>query len=154
MDAKPKPPLYADALAAVERRIVDVLPEIVEGLIARAKAGGLVPLAGPQGRAGATLADRRPFARSPDGPVVNRSPEFASRHEPRTSLSRFRKANVPAGSTGPVLQSFTGTCRTGQRATAQGRSCRATCQTAFAPSLSNDYVGIVIVIVDALEGGA
>jgi hypothetical protein len=78
----------------------------------------------------------------------------ASRHEPRTSLSRIRKANVPAGPTGPVLRSFTGTCRTGQRATAQGRSCRATCLTAFAPSPSNDYVGIVIVIVDALEGGA
>ncbi len=39
MDAKPKTLLYADALAAVERRIVEALPEIVEGLIARAKAG-------------------------------------------------------------------------------------------------------------------
>src|SRR4051794_9608003 len=39
MDAKPKTLLYAEALAAVERRIVDALPDIVDGLIARAREG-------------------------------------------------------------------------------------------------------------------
>jgi hypothetical protein len=39
MDTKPKALLYRDALAAVEQRIVDALPEIIDGLIARAKEG-------------------------------------------------------------------------------------------------------------------
>jgi hypothetical protein len=39
MDVKPKTLLYAEALAAVEQRIVDALPDIVDGLIARAKGG-------------------------------------------------------------------------------------------------------------------
>ena len=39
MDAKPKTLLYRDALAAVEQRIVDALPDIIDGLIARAREG-------------------------------------------------------------------------------------------------------------------
>jgi hypothetical protein len=39
MTPKPKTLLYRDALAVVEQRIVDALPEIVDGLIARAKEG-------------------------------------------------------------------------------------------------------------------
>src|SRR5262249_17498294 len=39
VNAKPKTLLYADALAKAERRIVDALPEIVDGLIAQAQAG-------------------------------------------------------------------------------------------------------------------
>ena len=39
MDAKPKTLLYREALAAVEQRIVDALPDIIDGLIARAREG-------------------------------------------------------------------------------------------------------------------
>lgn len=39
MNAEPKTLVYADALAAVERQIVEALPEIVEGLIAKAREG-------------------------------------------------------------------------------------------------------------------
>jgi hypothetical protein len=39
MSAKPRTLKYAEALQAVEQRIVDALPEIIEGLIARAKEG-------------------------------------------------------------------------------------------------------------------
>ncbi len=39
MSAKPKSLLYSDDLAAVERRIVDALPEIVDNLITQAKGG-------------------------------------------------------------------------------------------------------------------
>jgi hypothetical protein len=39
MNPKPKTLPYRDALASVERRIVDALPEVVDGLIARAKEG-------------------------------------------------------------------------------------------------------------------
>jgi hypothetical protein len=39
MSAKPRTLKYAEALQAVEQRIVDALPEIIDGLIGRAKAG-------------------------------------------------------------------------------------------------------------------
>lgn len=39
MDTQPKALRYLAELAAVERRIVDALPEIIDGLIARAKEG-------------------------------------------------------------------------------------------------------------------
>jgi hypothetical protein len=39
MSAKPRTLKYADALQAVEQRIVDALPEIIDGLIGRAKRG-------------------------------------------------------------------------------------------------------------------
>jgi hypothetical protein len=39
MNTKPKTLRYAEALAAVEQCIVDALPEIVDGLIARAREG-------------------------------------------------------------------------------------------------------------------
>jgi hypothetical protein len=39
MTSKPKALLYRDALAAVEQRIVDALPDIIDGLIAQAKEG-------------------------------------------------------------------------------------------------------------------
>jgi hypothetical protein len=39
MSPKPRTVKYAEALQAVEQRIVDALPEIVDGLIARAKEG-------------------------------------------------------------------------------------------------------------------
>jgi hypothetical protein len=39
MSAKPKSLRYREALDAVEQRIVDALPEIVDGLINRAKEG-------------------------------------------------------------------------------------------------------------------
>src|SRR4051812_25553713 len=39
MTSKPKTLLYCDALAAVEQRIVDALPEIIDELINRAKQG-------------------------------------------------------------------------------------------------------------------
>ena len=48
----PKPPTlkYADTLQAVKQRVVDVLPEIIDALIGRAKAGDL--------KAAIYLADR------------------------------------------------------------------------------------------------
>jgi hypothetical protein len=39
MTTKPKSLLYSGALANVEQRIVDALPDIIDGLIARAKDG-------------------------------------------------------------------------------------------------------------------
>jgi hypothetical protein len=39
MSARPKTLRYREALDAVEERIVDALPEIIEGLINRAKGG-------------------------------------------------------------------------------------------------------------------
>jgi hypothetical protein len=39
MTSKPKALLYRDTLAAVEQRIVDALPDIIDGLISRAKEG-------------------------------------------------------------------------------------------------------------------
>jgi hypothetical protein len=39
MSPKPRTLKYADALQAVEQRIVDALPEIIDGLIRRAKDG-------------------------------------------------------------------------------------------------------------------
>jgi hypothetical protein len=39
MSVKPKTLLYRDALADVEQRIVDSLPDIIDGLIPRAKEG-------------------------------------------------------------------------------------------------------------------
>src|SRR3954468_3076839 len=39
MNARPKMLRYADALAAVEQRIVDALPDVIDGLIARAREG-------------------------------------------------------------------------------------------------------------------
>jgi hypothetical protein len=39
MTSKPKALLYRDALAAVEQRFVDALPDIIDRLIARAKDG-------------------------------------------------------------------------------------------------------------------
>jgi hypothetical protein len=39
MMSKPKALLYRDALAAVEQRIVDALPDIIDGIIARAREG-------------------------------------------------------------------------------------------------------------------
>jgi len=39
VQAKPKALRYADMLGAVDERIVDALPEIIDGLIARAKQG-------------------------------------------------------------------------------------------------------------------
>jgi hypothetical protein len=39
MSDKPKALLYRDALTAVEQRIVNALPEIIDGLVARAKEG-------------------------------------------------------------------------------------------------------------------
>jgi hypothetical protein len=41
MNAKPKTLLYADDLAAVERRIVAALPDIVDGLIGKAREGDI-----------------------------------------------------------------------------------------------------------------
>jgi hypothetical protein len=38
---KPKALLFRDALAAAEQRIADALPDIIDGLIARAKDGDL-----------------------------------------------------------------------------------------------------------------
>jgi hypothetical protein len=39
MSLKPRTLKYAEALQAVEQRIVDALPEIIDGLIGRAKDG-------------------------------------------------------------------------------------------------------------------
>jgi hypothetical protein len=39
MSPKPRTLKYAEALQAVEQRVVDALPEIVDGLIKRAKEG-------------------------------------------------------------------------------------------------------------------
>jgi hypothetical protein len=39
MSAKPRTLKYAEALQAVEQRVVDALPEIIDGLIVRAKDG-------------------------------------------------------------------------------------------------------------------
>jgi hypothetical protein len=39
MTPRPKTLLYRDALVAVEQRIVEALPEVVDGLIARAREG-------------------------------------------------------------------------------------------------------------------
>lgn len=39
MDTHPRALRYADTLADLERQIVDALPEIMDGLIARAKEG-------------------------------------------------------------------------------------------------------------------
>ena len=39
MSTRPKTLRYREALDAAEQRIVDALPEIIDGLIARAKAG-------------------------------------------------------------------------------------------------------------------
>jgi hypothetical protein len=50
MNTRPKMLRYAEALAEVERRIIDALPEIVDGLIARAKEGDV--------KAAVYLADR------------------------------------------------------------------------------------------------
>ena len=41
MTTKPKTLLYGDDLAAVERRIAAALPDIVDGLIAKAKEGDI-----------------------------------------------------------------------------------------------------------------
>ena len=48
--SQPRSLRYADTLQAVEQRIVDALPEIIDALIARAKAGDL--------KAAIYLADR------------------------------------------------------------------------------------------------
>jgi hypothetical protein len=50
MIPKPRTLKYADALQAVEQRIVDALPEIIDGLIGRAKDGDV--------KAAAYLCDR------------------------------------------------------------------------------------------------
>jgi hypothetical protein len=50
MSPKPRTLKYAEALQAVEQRIVDALPEIIDALIGRAKAGDL--------KAAAYLCDR------------------------------------------------------------------------------------------------
>jgi hypothetical protein len=39
MSAKPRTLRYAEALQAVEQRVVDALPDIIDGLIKRAKVG-------------------------------------------------------------------------------------------------------------------
>jgi hypothetical protein len=39
MSAKPRTLRYAEALQAVEQRVVDALPDIIDGLIGRAKDG-------------------------------------------------------------------------------------------------------------------
>ena len=39
MSLKPRTLIYAEALQAVEQRIVEALPEIIDGLIGRAKDG-------------------------------------------------------------------------------------------------------------------
>src|SRR3954470_4175778 len=39
MTTRPKTLQYADALAAVEQRIVDALPDVIDGLIAKAREG-------------------------------------------------------------------------------------------------------------------
>jgi hypothetical protein len=39
MSAKPRTLRYAEALETIEQRIVDALPEIIDGLIGRAKDG-------------------------------------------------------------------------------------------------------------------
>jgi hypothetical protein len=39
MNDRPKALRFGDALAAVEQQVVDALPEIIDGLIARAKGG-------------------------------------------------------------------------------------------------------------------
>jgi hypothetical protein len=50
MSPKPRTLRYAEALQAVEQRVVDALPEIIDTLIGRAKAGDL--------KAAAYLCDR------------------------------------------------------------------------------------------------
>ena len=50
MSLKPRTLRYADTLQAVEQRVVDALPEIIDALIGRAKAGDL--------KAAVYLADR------------------------------------------------------------------------------------------------
>jgi hypothetical protein len=50
MNPKPRTLKYAEALQAVEQRVVDALPEIIDALIGRAKAGDL--------KAATYLADR------------------------------------------------------------------------------------------------
>jgi hypothetical protein len=50
MSPKPRTLKYADTLRTVEQRIVDALPEIIDALIGRAKAGDL--------KAAIYLADR------------------------------------------------------------------------------------------------
>jgi hypothetical protein len=50
MNPKPRTLKYAEALQAVEQRVVDALPEIIDALIGRAKAGDL--------KAAMYLADR------------------------------------------------------------------------------------------------
>jgi hypothetical protein len=67
MDTKPKTLTYAADLAAIEKRIVDALPEIVDGLIGRAKEGDLKAaiylcnriLGSPKGAMVAPADDRR-----------------------------------------------------------------------------------------------
>ena len=41
MSPKPRTLKYAETLQAVEQRVVDALPEIIDALIGRAKAGDL-----------------------------------------------------------------------------------------------------------------
>ena len=50
MSPKPRTLRYAETLRAVEQRVVDALPEIIDALIGRAKAGDL--------KAATYLADR------------------------------------------------------------------------------------------------
>jgi hypothetical protein len=50
MNPRPRTLKYADTLQAVEERVVDALPEIIDALIGRAKAGDL--------KAAIYLADR------------------------------------------------------------------------------------------------
>lgn len=70
MSEKPKTLLYADDVAAVEHRIVAALPEIVDGLIARAREGDV--------RAAVYLADRilGRVAASAVPPALDKAPPY------------------------------------------------------------------------------
>ena len=72
---------------------------------------------------------RRDQGQEARGAEAGRRGDVYSREQLPVPLHRAKNAELTGG--------------VSQRATAQGRSCRAACRTAFAPSLSNDYVGIV-----------
>ena len=61
MSEKPRTLRYAEAVQAVEQRVVDALPDIVDGLIRRAKGGDV--------KAAIYLCDRI-FGRSPGAKVA------------------------------------------------------------------------------------
>ncbi|MGA2701727.1 MAG: hypothetical protein ABSH35_11610 [Isosphaeraceae bacterium] len=73
MSTRPKTLRYREALDAAEQRIVDALPEIIDGLIARAKEG--------DGKAAVYLCDRilGPFKSAPASQATDRARALPSR---------------------------------------------------------------------------